>query len=303
MSPSDAPPDGPFDAAFLRSLSRLTFAVRRQRAVEGEGLVRNDRRGGAVEFADHRPYATGDDPRFVDWAAYARTGRFFVKEFEREDELSVLVVVDTSASMGLHGKLRAAQRMAYALAYLGLAGGSRVRVAAAAGGQLRLSPEVAGTPRLRELGVFLAGLSATGSTAMGDSLMAVPGAARGSRVLVVLSDLLCEREAGDAMRRVLGARIRRGDDVHVVHVVSQQDLHISNEGPLGTPGVAVDSETGERVAVDHTAARRLSGDAARRERRWRRFVARHRASYVPVDAAIPTEEAVLRWLRRGGVLA
>ncbi len=296
---NDAPADGPFDAAFLRSLSQLTFAVRRQRVVEGEGLVRRDRRGGAVEFADHRPYATGDDPRFVDWAAYARTGRFFVKQFEREDDLAVLIVVDTSASMGLHGKLRAAQRMAYALAYLGLAGGSRVRVAAATDGHLRLSAEVAGTQRLRELAAFLAVLTATGRTATANSLMAVPRAARGSRVLVVLSDLLGTQDAGDDMRRVLAACVCRGDDVHVVHVVAQEDLRLPGDGP----GVVVDAETGERVLVDRTAARRLASAAARRERRWRRFVARHRASYVPVDAAVPTEEAVLRWLRRGGVLA
>jgi uncharacterized protein (DUF58 family) len=289
----------PFDAAFLRSLSQLAFAVRRQRAVEGEGLVRRDRRGGAVEFADHRPYSSGDDPRFVDWAAYARTGRFFVKEFEREDDLSVLLVVDVSGSMALNGKLRATQRIAYALAYLGLAGGSRVRVAAASDGALRLFAEVAGTPRLRELGGFLGGLQATGATALGESLLTVPGAARGSRVLVVLSDLLGTRTAGDDLRRVLAARARRGDDVHVVQVFAREDLR----PPLGEAGVVVDAETGERVAVDASAPRRLADDAARRERRWRRFAARHRVTFVPVDAAVPTEEAVLRWLRLGGVVA
>jgi uncharacterized protein (DUF58 family) len=297
--PFDGPGDGPFDAAFLRSLSQLAFAVRRQRAVEGEGLVRRDRRGGAVEFADHRPFASGDDPRFVDWSAYARTGRFFVKEFEREDDLSLLVVLDTSASMGLHGKLRAAQRIAYALSYLGLSGGSRVRVAAATEGSLRLSPEVSGTPRLRELAAFLSGLRAAGETATGESLMSVPGAARGSRVLVLLSDLLGSRTTGDALQRVLGARIRRGDDVHVVQLHAQADVR----SPLSGSGVVVDAETGERVVIDQTAGRRLVDDASRRERRWRRFAARHRASYVPVDAGVPTEEAVLRWLRSGGVVA
>ncbi len=301
MSAADAGADfdSPFDAAFLRSLSHLGFAVRRQRTVEGEGLVRRDRRGGAVEFADHRPYAAGDDPRFVDWAAYARTGRFFVKQFEREDDLSVLIVVDTSASMGLHGKFRAALRMAYALSYLGLVGGSRVRVAVAADGGLRLSAEVAGTQRLRELGAFLSGVSASGATDMAASLSALPGAARGSRVLLVLSDLLVPPTSGDALRRVLAARIRRGDDTHVVQVYSPQDRQIVVNGAA----VVMDVESGERVAVDHTATRRLANDAARRERRWRKFAARHRASFVPVDADAPTEEAVLRWLRNGGVLA
>lgn len=285
----------PFDAAFLQSLSRLAFAVRRDRAVEGEGSVRRDRRGGRVEFADHRPYALGDDPRFVDWSAYARTGRFFVKEFEREEDLSVLLVVDTSGSMRLHGKLRAAQRLTYALAYLGLHGGSRVRVAAVADGTLRLSAEVAGTSRLRELGRFLTGLDAQGETDLDASLMALPEAARGSRVLVLLTDLLGEQDG----RRVLAARVRRGDDVHVVHLCAAGDRAL----PGGDAVVVVDAETGERFAVGESATRRLELSAARRERRWRAFAGRHRVAYVPVDAAVPTEEAVLRWLRAGGVVA
>jgi uncharacterized protein (DUF58 family) len=288
------PADTPFDPAFLRSLSRLAFAVRRERAVEGEGSVRRDRRGGRVEFADHRPYALGDDPRFVDWAVYARTGRFFVKEFEREEDLSVLLVVDASASMGLHGKLRAAQRIAYALAYLGLHGGSRVRVASVADGRLQLSAEVAGTARLRELGGFLARLQPSGTTDLNASFLALPEAARGSRVVVVLSDLVGEQDG----RRVLAARVRRGDDVHVVHLYAAGDRQVPGDGPV----VVVDAETGERLTVDGSATRRLETAAGKRERRWRQFAARHRVSYVPVDAAVPTEEAVLRWLRAGGVV-
>ncbi len=287
---------GPFDAAFLRSLSQLAFAVRRQRAVEGEGVLRRDRRGGRVEFADHRPYANGDDPRLVDWSAYARTGRLFVKEFEREDDLSVLVLVDASASMALHGKLRAAQRLAYALAYLGLSGGSRVRVGAASSGELRLSGTVAGTSRVRELGTFLAALAGVGTTDLRASLHRIPEAARGSRVLILISDLLADEDGRD----VLAARIRRGDDVHVVHLCAAGDRLTDVRGAT----TFVDVETGERVPGDAGAARVVASDLARRERRWRAFSVAHRvASYVPVDPATATEEVVLRWLRAGGVLA
>src|SRR6185295_7488994 len=119
----------PFDDAFLRSLPRLEIAAARLVAREGDGGRRVDRRGGRVEFADHRAYVPGDDPRHLDWPAYARSGKLYVKEFERRDEIAFTVLVDDSASMALHGKLVAAQRIAYALAYLALAGGHRVRVA------------------------------------------------------------------------------------------------------------------------------------------------------------------------------
>ena len=293
MSP-DAAALGPFDAAFLASLSRLAFAVRRERAVEGEGRVRRDRRGGRIEFADHRPYATGDDPRLVDWSAFARTGRLFVKEFEREEDLAVLVVVDASASMALHGKLRAAQRLAYALCYLALSGGSRARVAAAADGGLRMSGTVAGTARIAELAAFLAALRGAGRTDLDASLRLVPEASRGSRVVLLISDLLAENDG----RGVLAARTRRGDDVHVIHLAAGPD----RAPELPHAAVLVDAETGERVPVDEGASRLLATDWARRERRFRAFAAAHRASYVPVDPAAPTEEIVVRWLRAGGVV-
>ncbi len=175
-------PWSPFDEAFLRSLSRLAFAVRRLRAREGEGRATADRRGGRVEFADRRAYAPGDDPRFVDWHAYARTGRLLVKEFERREELDVVLVVDASGSMGLHGKLVAAQRLAYALAYLALAAGHRVRCGLASGGALRLSGEVAGTQRIGALGEFLASSSASSSSALssGPVSVSVSGSVSGS---------------------------------------------------------------------------------------------------------------------------
>ncbi len=284
-----------FDDAFLASLSRLRFAVRRLRAVEGEGEVRRDRRGGRIEFAEHRPYVHGDDTRLLDWGAYARTGRFFVKEFEREEDLSVLLVVDASASMGLHGKLRAAQRLAYALAYVALASGSRVRVMAATDGELRSSAEVAGSARIRELGGFLTGLVADGRTDLDASLLGVPRAARGSRIVIVLSDLMSENDG----QRTAGALVRRGDDVHVLHLHAAEDRDLADDRPV----VLVDAETGERVTVASDAGRRADLDAAERERRWHAFASRHRVGYVPLDAAVSTEELVIRFLRGGGVLS
>ncbi len=292
---SDSAALGVFDAAFLRALERLAFRLRRERAAVGAGTVRRERRGGRVEFADHRPYAPGDDPRHVDWAAYARTGRFYVKEFEREEDLAVLVCVDASASMALHGKARAALRLGYALAYLAVAAGSRARVAALRAGDVELSATVSATPRLPDLARFLSAVAFAGTTDLDGSLARIPVAARGARVLVVVSDLIAARDG----RAALAAHAARGDDVHVLHVVAAGDRELPTDGPY----VLVDAETGERVPVPADAAARLARDAAGREQGWREFAARHRATYAPVAAAGSVEDAVLGWLRAGGVLA
>lgn len=76
-----------------------------QRTVDGApgGVHRAARRGGGIEFAEHRDYVPGDDLRYVDWKAYARSDRYTVKRFEQEVHASVTLLLDASASMQLHG--------------------------------------------------------------------------------------------------------------------------------------------------------------------------------------------------------
>jgi uncharacterized protein (DUF58 family) len=288
----DATPS-PFDDAFLAGLPRLEIAAKRLVAREGEGTGRVDRRGGRVEFADHRPYVAGDELRRLDWSAYARSGKLYVKEFERHDEYSIVLVVDDSASMAMNGKLVAAQRIAYALAYLGLAAGHRVRAALASDGLLRASGEVAGRGRMRDVAAFLLGARGKGATRLTESLARLAQDGRGARMLVVLSDLW----AADDGRAALASRARHGDEVDVFHLFAAADIAWPNDVVI-----AEDVETGERRALGPDAASAATLTAARREEDWRAFAARHGVGYVPLDAAKPTEELVLRTLRDAGIL-
>jgi uncharacterized protein (DUF58 family) len=283
----------PFDDAFLASLPRLEIAASRVVARDGDAGRKTDRRGGRVEFADHRPYTPGDDPRHIDWPAFARSGRLHVKEFERSDEYSVALVVDDSASMALHGKLASAQRLAYAIAYLALAGGHRVRAALASDGALRLGGEVSGRARMRDVGAFLLGARGAGRTRLTESLHRLPEDGRGGRVLIVVSDFWAE----DDGRASLASRVRRGDEVEVFHLFATADLALPGEFV-----VAEDAETGERRVLGPDAADAAARAAARRDEDWRAFASRHGMAYVALDAAKPTEELVLRTLRGAGVL-
>lgn len=293
MSGPGTAASSPFDEAFLASLPRLEIAATRLVAREGEGGRRADRRGGRVEFAEHRPYVAGDDPRHIDWPAFARSGRLHVKEFERRDELAIVLVVDDSASMAMNGKLRAALRLAYALAYFGLAAGHRVRAALACDGSLRASGEVAGRARMRDVGSFLLGARGEGATKLSESLARLPGEGRGARMVVVLSDLW----AADDGRAAIASRTRHGDEVHVLHLVAAAD-HAMPADVV----VAVDAETGERRVLGPDAESSAAFESARRETDWRAFAARHRVGYAPLDASKPTEELLLRTLRDAGLL-
>ena len=106
----------------LYKLKSLEFVPRS--VVEGSraGTHKSHLKGFSLEFAEHRQYVAGDDLRHLDWTVYAKTNRFYVKEYEAETNLRAVILLDTSGSMayGSQGetKLEYAKRAAAALSYL-----------------------------------------------------------------------------------------------------------------------------------------------------------------------------------------
>src|SRR5438874_13535630 len=110
------------DPSVLARITRL--GLRAQRVMEGtiSGLHRSPLHGVSVEFADYREYVTGDDLKRLDWRAYARSNRHFIKQFEEESNLRATMLLDASASMrygkGAMHKFNYAATLAASLAYL-----------------------------------------------------------------------------------------------------------------------------------------------------------------------------------------
>jgi uncharacterized protein (DUF58 family) len=113
-----------FDPSELRKYAGLTLMARN--VVEGflSGVHRSPFKGFSVEFAEHRQYTPGDEIRHIDWRAYGKTDRYYIKEYEEETNLKAYLLVDASGSMGFKGKgkhptkFQYAQYVAASLAYL-----------------------------------------------------------------------------------------------------------------------------------------------------------------------------------------
>jgi uncharacterized protein (DUF58 family) len=122
MPPDPVSPSAPLDPSALARFGRLELLARL--VVEGvmSGLHKSPFKGFSVEFAEHRQYGPGDEIRHIDWRAFGKTDRYFVKEYEEETNLRAYLVVDTSGSMGYAGKtgskLEYARQLAAAMAYL-----------------------------------------------------------------------------------------------------------------------------------------------------------------------------------------
>ena len=115
-------PSPTLDPTALARFGRLELIARL--VVEGvmSGLHKSPFKGFSVEFAEHRQYGPGDEIRHIDWRAFGKTDRYYVKEYEEETNLKAYLVVDSSGSMGYAGrtvsKFEHARRLAAALAYL-----------------------------------------------------------------------------------------------------------------------------------------------------------------------------------------
>lgn len=116
----------PFDPTELARYGGLSLVARQ--VVEGflAGIHRSPFKGFSVEFAEHRAYTPGDEIRRIDWRAYGKTDKYYVKEYEDETNLTAYLVVDASGSMRYRGKqqfskFEFAQHVAASLAYLLLA--------------------------------------------------------------------------------------------------------------------------------------------------------------------------------------
>src|SRR5262249_16792098 len=151
---------------FVRELEvlRRRLEVRARSGGGGEHLAK--RRGGSSEFQDHRPYASGDDLRRIDWAAYARTDEPVLKLFRAEEDVIARLVCDASASLaiGEPSKLDAARRFAAAVGYMTLARSERAQLFVAGVGLAREHSPVRGRGGLPSLLRTLEGIEAAGGT-------------------------------------------------------------------------------------------------------------------------------------------
>ncbi len=231
------------DPAFLQELAAMRRLLKPRSRSAAVGAHLGKRRGGHAEFAEHRAYVPGDDPRRVDWAAFARTGSPVVKVFRAEEDTCVRLVVDASASLGFGSptKLLVAKKIAAGLAYVALAESERAEVACA---RERLSVTQgptrgrAGLPRVL---TALDALVADGGTKLAAVIDDAVGRFRRPGMLVLLSDFMDQ----GPWEAALGRAHAGGHEIALVQVLSREEASPDFDGDVAL----VDAETGETVEL------------------------------------------------------
>lgn len=190
--PTSDDPTGGLDPTALARFGRLELLARL--VVEGvmAGLHKSPFKGVSVEFAEHRQYGPGDEIRHIDWRAYGKTDRYFVKEYEEQTNLKAYMVLDASGSMGYAGqtasKLEHARRLAAALAYLMISQRDAVGLVATDGDDRSLIPARSAPGHFSVLCKALESAKPGGDSPLAGALHALAGRVRRRGLVIVLSD-------------------------------------------------------------------------------------------------------------------
>jgi uncharacterized protein (DUF58 family) len=186
------------DSPVLNRLMHLTLLARSPMEGAVSGLHKSPHRGSSVEFAEYRNYVPGDDIRRLDWRVFARTDRFFMKEYEADTNLRCYLVLDASGSMKFGsapgGKLAYAKRLIATLAYITAHQGDAVGLICAAGKTFSEIPPRRNPANLKLVFEMLEKTHARGETGLIGALHDLAERVRRRALVVVVSDFFCDLE-------------------------------------------------------------------------------------------------------------
>lgn len=222
----------------LRRFHNFHFAARI--VVEGfyAGRHHSPYHDTSAEFVDHRPYVPGDAIRWLDWRAYARTDRDYVRRFRKETDMPCHILLDASASMAFGSdpsagetvwtKFEYACYLTAALCYLIVQQGDQAGLIISTAGTPLYVPCGRAIPHLRRLLVTLERVQPAGDTHVAFTLRQLFAMVRRRGLLVVISDLI---EETDALFEALAMYGHRGWQILIFHVLTEEELLLPGTGP------------------------------------------------------------------------
>ena len=284
-----------FDPDFFQKLNTLKMNLHMHLSQGMSGVRKSSAKGSSVEFSDYREYIPGDDIRRIDWNAYGRTDKFYIKQFMEEQEGLFHIFVDTSGSMafGDKPKSRMALQIAAALAYIVLGNLDRVYVNQLRENSLQRGKGVTGMAAFPHILEDLSAITFEGGTTLSNSIRKRPLAVGG--VSFVISDFLDAKGIADAVRYLA----YRKQTVCLVQILAREELEADYEGTLNFE----DLETKEKVKItlSNAAIRQYQERLSNLRKELEALARQYGASYVCVPSDAPLTEVMLQGF--SGILA
>jgi uncharacterized protein (DUF58 family) len=258
------------------------------------GIHASRAKGLSSEFEEHRGYAQGDETRHIDWKAYAKFDRYFIKEYRETTNLRAYLVMDCSASMGYASdgvsKFDYGSVLAAALASLMLKQQDAVGVITFSDKIEQMIPPKAAHDHLLAILKALEDTRPQGATATAAVLQDLAASLKRRGLIILISDLLDEpQEVAKGLKQLRA----RGSEVIVFHLMDREEL----EFPFKAPCLFQDMEADLRLLADPQAIRPAYLRALRSLMdRYRQACVAHQIDYSLFDTSVGLDQALVRYL-------
>jgi uncharacterized protein (DUF58 family) len=279
----------------IRSVSRLDLKAKF--IVEGflSGLHGSPFQGFSVEFSEHRKYVPGDDVKDMDWNAYAKTDKYYLKKYKAETNMTGYLVMDLSASMAFTyrqemTKFEYAICLAAALGYLMIYQQDPVGLVTFDNKIQTILPPKSKRTQLGTMLSVLANLQPSGETNIPESLNQLAGIIKTKSLVMIFSDLLTDQN--EVMKSLYRFR-HAGHEVILFHILDEAEVHFPFEGLTEFEDV----ESSEKLTID---ARGMKADYLTAiqdfQSTYKAACSKARIDYVAIDTSVNFDKALTEYL-------
>lgn len=282
-----------FDAGFYEALQHLMLVSHIKINAGMSGSRKSRAKGTSVEFADFREYQLGDDIRRIDWNAYGRMNKLFVKLFVEEREGYFTIVSDCSGSMdyGQAKKFDCSRRVAAMFAFMILKNMDRVRLVSLGEERIKCGKSFTGNQAFAKICDELWHYQAEGRVDLGGQVQKIPF--HGSGVTFVLSDFLDQEHLEEMCRYLLYKK----QEIVLVQILSKEEYDPDWEGNKKLVGIEDGKEMRMSFSSGVLAAYHKAFDQA--ERNLKQLAARYQAGFLQIHAEEPMEIILAKAVKNG----
>ncbi len=263
-----------FDKGFFEKLNTLKMSLNMRLSQGMSGIRKSSAKGSSVEFSDFREYMLGDDIRRIDWNAYGRTDKLYIKQFMEEKEGIFQIFIDTSRSMcfGEVPKSKMALQVAGALSYIILNNLDRVYINEMKENFLTRGKGVTGGAAFSHVLNDLNRITFDGKTTLNKTILSRQ--VRPGGVSVIISDFLDREGIEDAMKYLAFKK----QAVVLIQILSREEMAVNYEGTLNI----LDMETDERVKITMSNAtiKKYKEQVEDLQSRLQRLAGKYGANYI-----------------------
>lgn len=288
-----------FNEDFFSKLNKINLSINLKLSSGTQGGRKSKAKGVSVEFSDYREYMHGDDFRRIDWNAYGRFDKFFIKVFMEEREGIFNFFLDTSKSMdyGKENKKNMALKIVAALSYVALNNLDRVNINLLDSGNIQVLKEVSGSRAFQRIIKDLENISFDGTTSLTQSIRKRPIKNKG--VSIVVSDFLDNLGLKD-LEEALKYLAFKKQEIILIQVLALEEIKLELNGEI----TLIDSETNENIKISLTPnlIKEYEKTLYSYKKSIENLVKKYNGKFISVNSSMEIEEVILGELSKKRVL-